>query len=143
MLHAYEEDLSVELRCYPIEEIAAEKLRTPAQVQVRLDQGKWPRNCARDYYDLWRLFTLPESQFDRRVVASILSKKCEARGVCISKVQDVFPRFIVAEAERQWSSSLADLVTPLPAFAEVMSQLRDLVRAFIGVLAEHRKSETE
>ena len=39
MLHAYEEDLSVELRCYPIEEIAAEKLRTPAQVQVRLDQG--------------------------------------------------------------------------------------------------------
>ena len=64
-LHGYDESLAVSLLSYRLEEIVAEKLRTPLQAQKRVDQGKWTRNCARDYYDLWRLFQLDADALDR------------------------------------------------------------------------------
>ena len=35
-------------------------------------------------------------------------------------VDGFFPPLIVSEAERQWETSLADLVRPLPAFDDVI-----------------------
>ncbi len=48
LLHGYQEAVAAELRCYSLEEIAAEKLRTILQAQRRAAEGKWLRDCARD-----------------------------------------------------------------------------------------------
>ena len=56
LLHPYGEALAIDLLVYRLEEIVAEKLRTPLRGQKRVYAGSWSRNCARDYYDLWYLF---------------------------------------------------------------------------------------
>jgi predicted nucleotidyltransferase component of viral defense system len=124
LLHRYGESLAVELPVYRLEEIVAEKLRTPLQAQKRVDDGSWPRNCARDYYDLWYLFQLGDTVVDLGRALEILPEKCAARGVSYSEAEDFFPPLIVSEAERQWQTSLADLVGPLPDFQLVTSGLR-------------------
>jgi predicted nucleotidyltransferase component of viral defense system len=131
LLHGYDEAPDAELMCYSVEEIVAEKLRTPAQAQARPDRGSWGRNCARDYYDLW--FALPQADIvvDGGLVASVLSEKCAVRSVHIDSVDDVFPVAVVSEAERQWEASLADLVRPLPPFRKVVEELRGEVASIL------------
>lgn len=132
LLHRYGESLAVSLRSYRLEEIVAEKLRTLLQAQKRVDEGKWARNCARDYYDLWHLCRLPSDAFDRVAVAAILPQKCAVRGVSFGGVADFFPPLIVSEAARQWETSLADLVRPLPDFETVMAGLHESLTALLG-----------
>ncbi|MCZ7665227.1 MAG: nucleotidyl transferase AbiEii/AbiGii toxin family protein [Thermoleophilia bacterium] len=113
ILHPYGEALSVGLPVYRLEEIVAEKLRTPLHAQKRVDAGSWPRNCARDYYDLWYLFRLGEEVVDLRTALEILPQKCAVRDVTYGDADDFFSPIIVSEAERQWETSLGDLVRPL------------------------------
>ena len=132
LLHPYGEVLADELLTYRLEEIVAEKLRTPLQAQKRVDEGSWPRNCARDYYDLWYLFRLEEDIVDLPTALEILPQKCLVRDVSFDDVDDFFPPLIVSEAERQWETSLADLVRPLPAFDDVIAGLRASLRTLLG-----------
>jgi len=124
LLHGYEEELSATLRCYSLEEIVAEKLRTMLQAEKRLEEGKWLRNCARDYYDLWRLCAAPEVVVDYATVGRILPAKLAVRGVEAATVDDFFPARVVEGASRQWDSSLAALVRPLPEFEVALNELR-------------------
>jgi predicted nucleotidyltransferase component of viral defense system len=124
LLHAYDEELEATLRCYSLEEIVAEKLRTLRQAEKRLEQGRWPRNCARDYYDLWYLLTRPGRQVDLEAAVRILPAKCKVREVVFQSPDDFFTDGVVAEAARQWDSSLATLVRPLLPFESVIDELR-------------------
>ena len=124
LLHGYGEDLATTLRCYSLEEIVAEKLRTMRQALRRLEAGRWSRNCARDYYDLWRLCVDPDVAVDLTRVATILPEKLAVRGVEARSVDDFFPPAVVAEARRQWQSSLGNLVRPLPKFDVAIAELR-------------------
>lgn len=132
LLHAYGEALATDLRVYRLEEIVAEKLRTPLQAQKRVDAGSWPRNCARDYYDLWYLFRLEDDVVDLPTALEILPQKCAVRDVSYHDAEDFFPPLIVSEAERQWETSLADLVRPLPNFDDVITGLRVSLRRLVG-----------
>jgi uncharacterized protein len=123
LLHPYAEDLSCLLVCYSLEEMVAEKLRTPLQAQKRADEGRWLRNCARDYYDLWYLTSPGRALVDQNVVATILRQKAAARDVDFHRPDDFFPPAVLVEAERQWRSSLADLVAALPDFEAVIGEL--------------------
>jgi len=124
LLHGYAEDLTATLRCYSLEEIVAEKLRTTLQAEKRLEEGRWLRNCARDYYDLWRLCASPDVVIDYAEVGSILPAKLAVRGVQAATVDDCFPARVVEGAARQWGSSLAALVRPLPEFEAALDELR-------------------
>lgn len=132
LLHPYGEALATDLRVYRLEEIVAEKLRTPLQAQKRVEGGSWARNCARDYYDLWFLLRLEEGFVDLRAVRGILPQKCAVRDVVFTGVDDFFPPLIVSEAKRQWETSLADLVTPLPSFDDAIEGVREAVSALLG-----------
>jgi predicted nucleotidyltransferase component of viral defense system/predicted transcriptional regulator of viral defense system len=132
LLHRYGESLAVSLPTYRLEEIVAEKLRTTLQAQKRVDEESWARNCARDYYDLWYLFQLGEGVLDLQTALKILPKKCAIRNVSHDDAEDFFPPLISSEAERQWETSLADLVRPLPSFETVMKELRASLRALLG-----------
>ena len=124
LLHGYEEDLTATLHCYSLEEIVAEKLRTMLQAEKRLEEGKWLRNCARDYYDLWRLCADSDVAVDYAEVGRILPAKLAVRGVEAATVDDFFPARVVEGAARQWGSSLAALVRPLPEFEVALNELR-------------------
>ena len=124
LLHSYDEELEATLRCYSLEEIVAEKLRTLRQAERRLDEGRWPRNCARDYYDLWRLLTRPVRQVELEAAMKILPAKCEVREVTFESIDDFFTDAVLAEAARQWNSSLANLVRPLLPFQAAIEELR-------------------
>ena len=125
LMHGYDERLAATLRCYALEEIVAEKLRTLLQAQKRLVEGHWLRDCARDYYDLWRLCTGPSTAVDLHAAVAILPEKCAVRGVAYTSVDDFFPVRIVAGAARQWDTVLADLVKSLPAFTTTLDELRE------------------
>jgi uncharacterized protein len=135
LLHNYGESLTVTLLSYRLEEIVAEKLRTFLQARKRVGEGRWVRNCARDYYDLWHLFRLPAGAVDRAAVVSILPEKCAVRRVAFTEAADFFPPLIVSEAQRQWQSSLADLVRPLPEFERVIADLRESLQLLMA--SEH------
>lgn len=132
LLHAYGEALATDLSVYRLEEIVAEKLRTPLQAQKRVDAGSWSRNCARDYYDLWYLFRLEENVIDLPTALEILPQKCVVRDVSFDGADDFFPPLIVSEARRQWETSLADLIRPLPAFDDVIEGLCASLRMLFG-----------
>lgn len=132
LLHPYGETLTADLLVYRLEEIVAEKLRTPLQAQKRVDKGSWARNCARDYYDLWYLLRLEENAVDLQTALEILPRKCAVRDVSYKEADDFFPPIIVSEAERQWETSLADLVRLLPSFDDVITGLRASLRTLLG-----------
>ena len=132
LLHPYGEALAAHLPVYRLEEMVAEKLRTPLQAQKRVNEGSWARNCARDYYDLWYLFQRGEGVVDLQTALRILPQKCAVRDVSYDDVEDFFPRLIASEAERQWGTSLADLVRPLPSFEKVMTESRASLQALLG-----------
>ena len=133
LLHGYGEDLTATLCCYSLEEIVAEKLRTMLQAEKRLEEGKWLRNCARDYYDLWRLCAAPDLSLDLTTVGSILPAKLAVRGVEATTVDDFFPARVVEGAARQWGSSLAALVRPLPEFEAALDELKASLRSHLSV----------
>ncbi len=132
LVHGYGEALTADLLVYRLEEIVAEKLRTPLQSQKRVDKGSWARNCARDYYDLWYLFRLAEGVVDLQTALEILPRKCAVRDVSYEDAGDFFPPLVISEAERQWETSLADLVRPLPRFDDVITGLRVSLRTLLG-----------
>jgi predicted nucleotidyltransferase component of viral defense system len=131
LLHAYEEQLDASLACYSVEEIVTEKLRTPLQALKRVNEGKWLRNCARDYYDLWYLTSVDSASFDSKAVDRILRQKCSTRQAVFCRLDDFFPSVVVTEAERQWRSSLADLVRDLPDFKLVIAELRERIPTIV------------
>jgi predicted nucleotidyltransferase component of viral defense system len=134
LLHAYEEHLDAILVCYSVEEVVAEKLRTPLQALKRVNEGKWVRNCARDYYDLWCLTSMSGAGLSSAGVAGILRQKCSARDVTFGGLKDFFPGVVVTEAERQWRSSLADLVRSLPEFKTVIAELHERIPGILAAL---------
>jgi uncharacterized protein len=124
LLHDYGESLPELLRCYSLEEVVAEKLRTMRQTLKRLEEGRWLRNCARDYYDLWRLCVGSDVSVDLTEVARILPEKLSVRDVDAQSPEDFFPSAVVEGARRQWGSSLENLVRPLPEFDAALQDLR-------------------
>jgi hypothetical protein len=137
MIHGYDEPLAATLRCYALEEIVAEKLRTLLQARKRVAAGRWVRNCARDYYDLWRLATDEDRDghgaytIDWTAVAGILPQKCAIREVGFSSVDEFLDDAIVTEARRQWQGSLATLVGDLPSFDDAIGALRTRLSAML------------
>lgn len=131
LIHGYGEPLQASLVCYGLEEIVAEKLRTLLQAQRRSDSGGWVRNCARDYYDLWRLAESEACAIDWISITGILPTKCAARGVGYDSWRDFFADDVVDEARRSWQSSLADLIAGLPEFDSVVRVLRRVIASVL------------
>lgn len=123
--HGYEETLDATLRCYTLEEIAAEKLRSTRQTLAKLEAKGWARSRARDFFDLWHLTRLPAGRIDWPTVSRILSAKCAHRGVAIAAVADVFDARLLAEVRKGWTASLGPFVPDLPDVEDVLRATRE------------------
>ena len=111
--------------------VDAEKLRTLLQTQQKLTHRGWNRPRARDYYDLWRLFTTYGDDMDREKLAPLLKRKCELRKVKYHSAADFFTEDLLSEAKTHWNSSLGTFVADLPPFQETIDDLRNLLSEII------------
>jgi predicted nucleotidyltransferase component of viral defense system len=131
LIHSYEEQLNPSIRCYCLEEIIAEKMRCLLQTQAKLLTRGWNRPRARDYYDLWRLFTTYGSQIDKNQLPSLLQQKCAHRNVGYSRIEDFFTPELMTEAKTHWQGNLRPFVSELPECELVLHDLRTLMDAVL------------
>lgn len=124
LIHGYEERLEVKIRSYQLIEILAEKLRALLQTHEKLATRGRTRPRARDYYDLWRLFSKYGKAFSRAKLAPLLEKKCEHRQVAFHVVDDFFTKELVSEGRTHWQSTLGTFVNDLPPFDKAIGDLR-------------------
>ncbi len=130
IIHNYEEDLNVSVRCYRLEEIVAEKMRSLLQSRDRLVEGRWTRPRSRDYYDIWRLVTDFGTELDIRELTPLLRRKCDHRGVSFQQLADFFSDELILEARTNWDRNLGPFVLNLPPCDEVLTSLRAILPMF-------------
>ena len=124
LIHGYDEELDVQIRCYQLEEIVVEKMRSLLQTHQKLIRRGWNRPRARDYYDLWRVLEDFGQTLDREGLTDLLRRKCEHRGVSFNSLRDFFTEGLVSEAERHWDNNLRTFVPNLPPCTEVLDRLK-------------------
>ena len=132
VIHEYGEPLAAKVRVYALEEIVAEKLRAILQHSEKLDERGWSRSRARDYYDLWRIFGTYRSRMELRNFASFLSEKCAVRKVSFQGPGDFFQEQILAYVDKTWDQWLGPLVSDLPSFPTVISELRPQIEDLLS-----------
>jgi uncharacterized protein len=133
--HGYDEELPAELRCYRLEEVLAEKLRTLLQTQQKLARRGWNRPRARDYYDLWRILTQSDHLLDAALLPDLVARKCAHRGVTYTTLDDFFTEQLVREARANWRKNLGAFITDLPACDPLLSEVRTLLAELFPSLA--------
>lgn len=126
LLHSYPYPPQAAWRCYPLEEIVAEKLRALLQSRVRLQERGWgaSRTC-RDYYDVW--YVLNHSPLDLPALPGLLARKCALRQVTFASAADFLAPELQAVARREWERQLSPFVLNEPSADQVLGELADLL----------------
>lgn len=96
---------SFELKCYPLEEVLVEKMRSVMQ-----------RMQARDYYDIWYL--LEEHGMDVEYYMNEFEAKCKHKGL---DFKDFLAKLElrILHYKARWVKSLSDQIKNLPDFEQV------------------------
>ena len=131
ILHTYEEPLNVKIPVYALEEIIAEKLRAILQHVQKLKERGWSRSRARDYYDLWRILNAYREKLNLNNFSTILRKKCAAKNVTYTKVEDFFEQEMLNYVKQTWEQWLAPLVPNLPPHEQVIKELIPQIKMLI------------
>jgi len=139
LLHRYPDPPQAAWRCYPLEEIVAEKLRALLQSRARLRERGWgaSRVC-RDYYDLW--YVLSHSTLDVARLPDLLARKCALRQVTFTSVADFLAPELQAVARVEWEPQLLPFVPGAPSADQVLDELDGLLAALPLDAAENRES---
>jgi len=139
LIHGYDENLAVRVRGYQLMEIVAEKLRTLLQTHSKLTTRGWNRPRARDYYDLWRLFSTYGKTLSPERLLPLLRKKCQHRKVGFRAVNDFFTDELISEARTHWQGTLGAFVADLPPLDEVLGDLRNELAKLTTMEREPKK----
>ncbi len=131
LIHNYGENIIAAINVYSLEEIVVEKLRAILQYTKKLHDQGWARSRVRDYYDLWHIFKNFGSEIDYQVIARILESKCRNKGVSFATKEDFFQPKAITEARKGWMEWLQPLLTSLPNFDELISNLEEEVAKII------------
>lgn len=131
VIHEYGEPLEAEVQVYSLEEIVAEKLRAILQQADLFERRGWIRSRARDYYDLWRVFSAYKDRMHLIGFGPLLREKCAVRGVSFEGPEDFFHDRMLAYVEETWEQWLGPLVPGLPSFETVINGLRPQVVALV------------
>ena len=115
--HAYEDQLSspATVVCYSFAEVFAEKLRALGQ-----------RTRPRDLYDVVNLYRRADVHSDRRLVLSILGRKCEYKGIPVPTLEAVTTRDKVEDLRGDWQAMLEHQLPTLPPVDGFLDALAEL-----------------
>jgi len=124
LLHGYEEELDVNVRCYCLEEVLIEKMRALLQSREMLNRRGWEPRVARGYYDIWRILSDFGNNLNIGGIIGLLEIKCSHRGVALESFDDFLAEELVAEARRGWPAVIGKFVREPPGSDEVIEDLR-------------------
>lgn len=100
-----------QLRCYPLEEVLVEKMRSVMQ-----------RMQARDFYDIWYL--LEKNKMDADFYLSEFEAKCKSKDLrhtdFPNKLTERLPQY-----KGRWQSSLSEQIKDLPDFDRVEREVKN------------------
>ncbi|MFP4083156.1 MAG: nucleotidyl transferase AbiEii/AbiGii toxin family protein [Candidatus Aminicenantes bacterium] len=133
VIHEYGEPFNVQVRVYALEEIIAEKLRAILQHIKILQERGWSRSRARDYYDLWRILREYPAHLNFSEFASFLREKCSIGNVSFDSPNDFFNEPMLYYVKKTWNQLLGPLVPDLPAFEEVINELKPQIEDLLPV----------
>ena len=131
LIHNYEEPFDIAIPSYCLEEILAEKLRSLLQWATKLEEKGYAKPRARDYYDLHNILNHYEGQLNLKEFRSLLIHKCEIRKVSFDGVDSFFQDKVLKEAKQNWETSLNHLVSNLPDFDQVVTELKPKIDKLI------------
>lgn len=120
--HSYEDELPApaSVRCYAFAEVFAEKLRALAQ-----------RTRPRDLYDVVNLYRRADLAGERKLVLSILERKCEFKDIPVPTLETVTAPQKVADLRADWRAMLDHQLPELPPVDEFLETLAELF-AWLG-----------
>lgn len=135
LLHGYPHAPRAAWRCYPLEEIVAEKLRALLQSRARLRERGWGAGRAcRDTYDLWYILT--RGMVDASLLPGLLARKCALRQVTFASAADFLAPELQRVARDEWERQLLPFVPHQLSADEVLDELTDLLGSMPLVLGE-------
>ena len=127
ILHEYGEILPQQIFAYSLEEILAEKYRAILQNQERLKERLWIRSRVRDFYDLWCILTQFSQTIKRENFPEIFKEKCNIKNIVFNSPEQFFgDQAYITKIQKDWEEFLAVLVSDLPDFSSLLSQLERL-----------------
>lgn len=135
LLHPYATPLGINVQCYQLDEVVAEKMRTLLQSHQKLVANSWHRPRARDYYDLWHIFNRFGDELNPDRLPDLLEKKAAHVGVSYHTVEDFFTKELIQEAQDNWESNLGAFVSDLPPCDKVLAELQALAPRYFSNLA--------
>lgn len=108
------------VQAYSLETLIGEKIRAIIE-----------RGYLRDYHDVWKI--LKEKEFDRPKAKEMFKKKCKAKGIVFSGVDQFFPAGIVENLKQYLETGLVRLSRDsLPPIETWMKELRGLLEIFFA-----------
>jgi len=134
IIHPYGEKLEGELLVYPLEEILGEKIRALLQFAKKLHERGWGRSRVRDYYDLWRIFKDYYKDLNLEILPNLVKHKCFHKNVSFNEIEDIFQEKLMANADKEWTAWLSDVVRELPEKQVVIEELRYILREIFGLI---------
>jgi uncharacterized protein len=128
VLHRFPEAVEAPAWCYPLEEIAAEKLRALLESRAKLRARGWgaSRVC-RDYYDLWRI--LSDERLRKDLLPSLVIQKCAHRDITVESPQDFFAPVLLEAAGAEWERQLRPFVSDCPHLGQVLEDVQPWVKS--------------
>lgn len=128
LLHPYLYPPEASWRCYPLEEIVAEKLRALLQSRARLEQRGWgaSRVC-RDAYDLW--YILGHETLDTTLFPHLLDRKCAVRTVTYASTTSFLVPALQDVARAEWARQLLPFVPNAPSADRVLTELSHMLQS--------------
>lgn len=124
IIHGYGEKIVQEIYVYSLEEIIAEKMRAILQHRQKLEERGWDRSRARDYYDLWKILNNYFDQIKIEILPELFLDKCSIKEIAFDGPDEFFNQTLLDHTSKNWEHWLETLVPELPAFEQVVADLR-------------------
>ncbi|MFW5907165.1 MAG: nucleotidyl transferase AbiEii/AbiGii toxin family protein [Candidatus Natronoplasma sp.] len=101
IFHSYSDQIDEKVKCYPLEEIIAEKIRS-----------LFERTRPRDLYDIWKLY----EKIDEDTVEDVLKEKCDFKEI-ERELDELQGR--EEDYQNSWENSLKHQMEEVPEFEDV------------------------
>jgi predicted nucleotidyltransferase component of viral defense system len=126
IIHDFPEVLTGTVLVYPLQEVAAEKMRALLQSLARVEERGWGTGrVPRDYYDLWYL--LSNQDFQGNDLTELIRGKAVHRNLQANEASDFFHPALLEIARRQWDKQLRSFVPAAPEADVVLAETRSMV----------------
>ena len=125
IIHEYGEEINQKIFVYSLEEIISEKMRTLLQHLQKIKKRGWSRSCARDYYDLWKIFEFYSDYLNFKILPELFLEKCRIREVTFNGPEDFFNKTLIDYVAKTWKQWLGPLVPDLPQFRPLTEYLKN------------------